>query len=146
MRITVSATTDAPPERVWAALADIASHVDWMLDAESITFVGERRRGAGTTFDCLTRIGPLSLRDRMVVTQWDEGRAIAVRHEGAVVGEGVFELRPYGVGTEITWTETLSFRLRLGGPAAAVVARPILTSIWRGNLRRLGHAAALTRL
>ncbi|HVE93319.1 MAG TPA: SRPBCC family protein [Acidimicrobiales bacterium] len=137
MRISVSCTTAAPPARVWAALADISSHIEWMLDAESITFVGDRRRGEGTTFDCRTRVGPLVLRDRMVVTGWDEGRAIAVQHDGAVSGNGVFEIRPYGAGTDIAWTETLTFPARLGGRLTAAAARPVLTWIWRGNLRRL---------
>ena len=139
MRITVSTTTAAPPAEVWEALADIASHVDWMLDAESITFEGDQRHGVGTAFACLTRVGPLTLRDRMVVTRWDEGRSIGVQHEGAVSGEGVFELRPYGTGSEVSWTESLTFPGRLGGRYAAAAARPILTRIWRGNLRRLSQ-------
>lgn len=139
MQISVSTTIDAPPPQVWDALADIASHVEWMLDAESITFEGDQRRGVGTVFACLTRVGPLTLRDRMVVTRWDEGRAIGVEHHGAVSGEGVFELRPYGSGSEVSWTESLTFPARLGGRIAAAAAQPVLTRIWRGNLRRLSE-------
>lgn len=137
MRIRVSTTTTSSLLAAWEALADIASHVEWMLDAEEITFLSEQRSGRGTVFDCKTRVGPLVLLDRMEVTRWDDGRAIGVRHRGLVQGEGLFELRAAGVGTEIIWTENLAFPRRLGGAVTTQLARPVLTAIWKGNLRRL---------
>jgi hypothetical protein len=137
LRIRLAVTTTASPAVTWAALADIASHVDWMRDADEITFVTEQRAGVGTAFDCRTRVGPFRLLDRMVVTRWDEGKAIGVRHDGLVHGEGVFELRPSGNGSEILWTERLAFPARLGGAITTWLARPVLRAIWKGNLRRL---------
>lgn len=146
MRIRVAVTTTAAPVDVWPALADIASHVEWMADAEAITFVTEQRQGVGTAFDCRTKVGPLRLNDRMVVTEWDDGTAIGVHHRGIVEGEGRFELRPAGNGSEITWTERLAFPARFGGVVTAWLARPVLKAIWAGNLRRLAaHVAARHR-
>ena len=42
-RIRVSTTLPAPPGAVWAAVSDLASHVDWMADAEAIRFTTRRR-------------------------------------------------------------------------------------------------------
>jgi len=138
VRIRVTANTVASVEAVWPALANIASHVDWMLDAEAITFVGEQRQGVGTTFDCRTRVGPFVLVDRMVVTDWRDGCAIGVDHKGVVAGHGRFELKSRaGGGAVIAWTETLAFPARLGGPVTIWFAWPVLTAIWKGNLRRL---------
>ena len=38
-------------ELTWEDVRDLASHVTWMADAESIRFTSERTSGVGTTFD-----------------------------------------------------------------------------------------------
>jgi hypothetical protein len=136
-RLTVRLVVDAPRALVWAELADIQSHVTWMADAVALRFTGERHRGAGTTFECVTKVGPLRTVDRMEVTSWREGREIGVRHTGLITGEGRFVLRPLRRDrTRITWTERLRFPWFLGGPVTAALARPVLRRIWRSNLRR----------
>jgi carbon monoxide dehydrogenase subunit G len=130
----------APRDVTWNALADIASHVEWMADAESITFVTDQRRGVGTAFECLTKVGPLTTRDKMTVTEWDEGSRLGVAHSGIVTGTGVFELREAGTNaTQLSWTEALRFPIFLGGAVGAFVAKPVLRRIWRGNLERFAH-------
>jgi carbon monoxide dehydrogenase subunit G len=136
--IRVRAVIAAPPARVWDELSDIAGHVGWMADAESIRFTSDRHHGVGTTFECVTRVGPLRTVDRMAVTGWRDGREIGVRHEGLVTGEGSFTLEPAGPGhTTVSWSERLTFPWYLGGPVTALLAKPVLRRIWRGNLRRL---------
>jgi uncharacterized protein YndB with AHSA1/START domain len=44
-RIRVSTTIPAPPGAVWEAVSDLASHADWMADAESVHFTTRRRSG-----------------------------------------------------------------------------------------------------
>jgi Polyketide cyclase / dehydrase and lipid transport len=137
-RIRVRATIDAPRGAVWTRLADIADHVEWMADARAIRFTGERRSGVGTTFECETRIGPLTTTDVMEVTEWREGRSLGVRHTGVVSGVGRFVLGGDRPGsTSVTWDERLRFPWWLGGPVAGLVAAPVLRRVWRGNLRRL---------
>ena len=137
-RIAVSTVIDARPRRVWRQLRDISSHVGWMADAESIRFTSPRRRGVGTTFECVTRVGPLALTDVMEVTSWAERREMGVRHSGVVTGVGRFTLRPAGRGrTRFTWEEHLVFPWWLGGPVGGLVGAQVLKRIWKGNLRRL---------
>ena len=69
-RIVVEEHIDAPPAAVWRRLADIADHVSWMADAAEIRFTGDRHEGVGTTFECVTRLGPLHTLDVMEVTAW----------------------------------------------------------------------------
>jgi uncharacterized protein YndB with AHSA1/START domain len=135
--ITVSIDLDHPRERVWAALADIGTHVDWMADAESITFTSDQREGVGTEFDCLTKFGPVKLNDRMVVTEWSPGVAMGVRHQGIVQGTGRFTLSALSARvTRFTWTEELRFPWYLAGVVGATVSKPVLRAVWRRNLRR----------
>lgn len=136
----MSTVIDAPPRAVWAAIKDIASHVEWMEDAVAIRFTSSRRAGVGATFDCETRVGPLRTTDRMEVTEWRPGRAMGIRHVGVVTGEGRFSMRRRlrrGGGTRFTWEERLSFPWWMGGPLGAIVGGQVLRLVWRRNLRNL---------
>ena len=137
--IHIAVMIDATPDAVWRAVERIESHVDWMADAETITFRSEAHAGVGAEFDCLTKVGPLHTTDRFVVTRWDPGVAMGIEHRGAVTGTGEFTLAPVdgGVRTQFTWEETLRFPWWLGGPVGEVAGKPVLEQIWKGNLRRL---------
>jgi hypothetical protein len=135
--IRVATTIAAPPDAVWARIADIGSHVRWMDDAVAIRFTSATKAGVGTTFDCDTRLGPFRLTDRMVVTEWDAPALMAIRHVGLVTGSGRFVLEPAHVGTRFTWEEELDFPARVGGRVGALVAAPVLRRVWRRNLDNL---------
>lgn len=136
-RIRVEQLIAASPEQVWEDVADVASHAEWMADAERITFLGEQRSGAGTRMEVLTRVGPFSLTDVMEFTAWDPPHRMAVRHQGLVTGEGAFHLEADDGGTRFVWDEELTFPWWLGGAVTAFFAAPVLRAIWRGNLGRL---------
>ncbi len=137
-RISVSTEIDAPSTVVWAAVEDIATHVDWMGDAVAIRFTSAQRSGVGTTFDCDTKIGPIRLTDRMEITEWAPRSAMGVRHVGVVTGSGTFTLAPLDAArTRFTWTEQLRFPWWLGGPIGAIAGAPVMRRIWRANLERL---------
>ena len=142
MHIHICTTIGAPVEHVWATVEDIATHTQWMADAESIEFVGEQRRGVGTEFDCRTRVGPFTTVDRMCVTEWAPGAAMGIEHRGVVTGRGRFTLRSTGSGlTQFCWTEDLVFGRTMGGGIGERAGRPVLERIWRANLRRLRDLA-----
>lgn len=136
----MSCVIDAPPAAVWADLQDIGRHAEWMADAIAIRFVTEQTSGVGTRFECDTRIGPLRLIDVMEITEWAPGEAMGVHHSGLVTGDGRFTLEPLPGGhTRFEWRERLRFPIWMGGPIGAAVAKPVLTSVWRRNLRNLAR-------
>lgn len=135
--IRVAVDLSAPPEVVWADLRRIDRHTEWMRDARRIRFTSPAHEGVGTSFDCDTKVGPFRLTDAMVVTRWDEARAMGIRHVGVVTGEGEFTLAPHASGTRFCWTERLRFPWWLGGPIGARLARPVLRRIWHRNLAAL---------
>lgn len=139
--IRVSTVIDAPPERVWHAVEDISTHVDWMHDAVAIRFTSPSSSGVGTTFDCDTKVGPFRLTDRMEITAWDPPRTMGVRHVGVVTGSGEFMIDAVGDGrSSFTWRERLVFPWWMGGPVGAFFGGFVLRLVWRrnlGNLRRL---------
>ncbi|MFN8053106.1 MAG: SRPBCC family protein [Acidimicrobiales bacterium] len=137
-RLRVSTHLDAPPDVVWADLADVSSHVEWMRDAVAIRFTSESHTGVGTTFDCDTKVGPFRLTDRMEITAWKPELAMGVRHVGLVTGEGVISLRKRPRGrTKLTWSEQLTFPWWMGGPLGSWAATPVLWLVWRGSMRNL---------
>ena len=138
MTIRVGITISAPPSAVWDVLEPIERHVDWMVDAERISFTTDRTRGVGTSFDCLTRVGPFRLNDRMTVTRWEPAHAMGIEHRGIVTGRGEFTLEASAADqTEFTWTEELAFPWYMGGRAGAAAAAPVLRAVWSRNLRHL---------
>ena len=145
--ITVSVEIDATTERVWEVVEPVERHVDWMADAVAIRFTGEQTRGIGTTFECDTKVGPITLVDKMEITDWEPGERMGVRHSGVVTGSGHFTLEPIDLGrrTRFTWTEELVFPWWLGGPLGALVGgRVVMGAIWRRNLRALARIVEST--
>jgi hypothetical protein len=125
MKIRVAVEIDATAEAIWRVIEPIERHVDWMADAESITFTTDQTSGVGAAFDCVTKVGPIRLVDHMVVTDWEPPRVMGIEHRGLVRGRGRFEISD---GC-FTWTEELHFPWSLSAP--------VLKPIWRRNLRRL---------
>ena len=126
-----------PPEVVWADIEQLETHVDWMADAESIAFDGDQRRGVGTTMRVLTKVGPLQTTDVIRIVGWEPPRSMAVVHEGLVTGRGEFTLERRPPGTRFRWAEQLRMPWYFGGPLGGLVAKPVLSWVWRRNLRRL---------
>ena len=136
--IAVCETIVATPNAVWDSIEDIESHTRWMQDAVRIWFTSEQRTGVGATFECLTRVGPLSTIDRFVVTQWDPGRVLGIEHRGAVTGTAEFRLHDARDGsTRFCWEERLRFPWWFGGVVGEQAAKPVLRSVWRRNVARL---------
>ncbi|MEM9033519.1 MAG: SRPBCC family protein [Actinomycetota bacterium] len=135
--LRVEVLIEATPEQVWDEVRHIDRHTEWMHDAVEITFVSDQRSGIGTTFDTLTRVGPLKTMDRMEITEWVDGEVMGVRHTGAVTGTGRFTLTPEGSSTRFVWEEDLEFPWFFGGPIGEKIGSPILGAIWRRNINIL---------
>ena len=136
--VLVRTEIDAPREQVWLVVRDLGAHLEWMEDAVAIRFLPGPTAGVGAAFDCDTRIGPVSLTDRMEVTEWRDGEAIGVRHSGVVTGTGRFTLVATPDGrTTFSWDEQLRLPWWLGGRLGDVPAGWVLRRVWRRNLRNL---------
>jgi carbon monoxide dehydrogenase subunit G len=110
-----------------------------MQDAVAIRFCSPQTEGIGTQFETDTKVGPIRLMDRMVVTEWETGRVMGIRHTGVVTGTGRFTLEAVGEGTRLTWQEQLRFPPWMGGRLGARAGRPVLARIWRHNLEQLAR-------
>ena len=118
VRVRVSQTVSAERQRVWAELARLENHVEWMADATAIRFLTATRSGVGTRFECDTRVGPLRLTDVMEIIEWSPGESIGVRHRGSVSGTGRFLL------TEASGSRTVIFALTAAASSCAARCTP----------------------
>jgi hypothetical protein len=136
--VALCETIGVSPDTVWAAMEDIETHTEWMADAVAITFRTDQRRGVGTEFECLTRIGPFTTTDVMTVTQWRPGVEMGIEHRGVVAGRGSFTLHAVAGGmTELCWHEQLRYPWWMGGAVGERASKPVFERIWRANLHRL---------
>ena len=136
-RVRVGTTVAASPRQVWAHIADVRAHGEWMRDAEAIRLIGGTANRVGATYEVDTRVGPIRLLDVVEVTEWDEAKAMGVRHVGVVRGTGRFTLEERDGGTRFVWDEELKFRWWMGGPLGALVGGLLLKQVWKRNLRTL---------
>jgi hypothetical protein len=134
-RLVTTIMIRSSTDHVWDHLSDLASHAEWMSDAESIVFTSKLNRGLGTTFDCVTKVGPIRTTDHMEITEWEEGRAIGVHHRGTVTGTGRFELRPINDDhVELVWDEQLEFPAWTVPRVTSPITSAVLRFIWNRNL------------
>lgn len=135
--LVVTVDVDADPQRTWDALVDWGRQGEWMLGT-TVRPTRSGGQGVGGGLEAVTGLGPLGVKDTMVVTQWEPPRRCLVRHTGAVVrGAGAFEVEPLPDGrSRVVWSEWLDLPLGLLGQVGWLAVRPAL---------RLGVAASLRR-
>ena len=115
-----------------------------MLDAVSVTVVGERREGVGTRVAVRSRLfGVPAFTEILEVVRWDPPAALDVAHSGLLRGVGRWRLSPDAGGTRFEWEEEVRLAIPLIGEAAAWLYRPILRRLMRRAIERL--AASLSR-
>ena len=135
--IKIQIAVNASPEDVWEEMRHIERHVNWMHDAVSIDFLSDSTEGVGTSFLCLTKVGPIQTRDVMTITEWRANEVMGVKHIGLIEGTGTFAIGPNGEGSIITWQESLQFPWWALGPLGSQCASPVLRFIWKRNLQNL---------
>ena len=138
MRVERSTVLPCPPEEAWAVLVDWEHQRDWMLDADRVEVVSERRSGAGVRLAVRTRVlGAATFTEPIDVVGWEPPRCLVVRHGGPVAGVGTWSLERRSGGTRFTWAEDVTIRVPVLGPIAAACYRPVLGALMDRSLRRL---------
>ena len=104
----VQRTIQAPPDRVFAVLADGWTYSDWVVGTVHIRDVDPGWPKPGTELHHKAGPWPLSLHDKSTVLSCEENRGLRIRAGLWPLGEAVidFRLEPVGDrGTRVTMTE-----------------------------------------
>jgi len=139
MRFFVERVLSAPPERVWAVLADWERQAEWMPDVAWIRVLGPER-GLGARLAVRTKVlGVPVATDLVEVTAWEPVRRLGVRHTGVVTGEGEWTLEPTaeGGGTRFAWWEEIRMPPPVLGDAGLWLYGPVQRAMLRRSVRNL---------
>lgn len=148
--VVVSRESTASVDRLWQVVTDWAGHGRFFplttvrADAGAPDDAGS---AVGLRLHATTRLGPLSLPDRMVVTRWEppgERGTCELRKLGPVLGgRALLEVEPVGSGSRLRWTTDVGpaspWLRRLVAPVAKVSAIPLYRHVVRGMVRAAEH-------
>lgn len=147
VRLREGAVFAAPPERVWAVLADWERQAAWMPDVATVRVLGAERE-LGARLAVRTKVLGIPLTTDLVeVTRWEPPGRLAVAHTGFVTGGGEWVLeevgpdgRAGGTGsTRFTWLEVLRMPPPLLGELALRIYAPVQRAMLRRSIRNLGR-------
>jgi uncharacterized protein YndB with AHSA1/START domain len=89
---------DAPPDAVFAVLADPRSFARWVVGSRKIRAADPDWPAAGTTFDHAVGIGPLALADSTTVRAADRPHRLELLVRARPLTQAVVTLRMHGEG------------------------------------------------
>ncbi len=94
---------DAPPERVWAVLADPTAYVHWVVGSVDIRGVDDGFPATGTSFRHAIGAGPIRLPDESSVLESRAPHHLRMEAKGRPLGRAEVDLRlsPEGGGTRV---------------------------------------------
>jgi Polyketide cyclase / dehydrase and lipid transport len=128
----------APPEAVFAAVADWEAQSEWVALTRVSSEGGPR--GVGERLVADTRVAGIGFRDPMEVTRFDPPSRIDVRHLGRVLrGTGTFLVEPAPGGAWFVWIEDVDLPFGVAGRLGFAVVGPAFRLLLRRSLRRLAH-------
>lgn len=142
MACTITRRTSLAPDIAWAALTDLAEHTRHvpLTDVE----VPAGGLALGTEVVAWTRLGPLALADRMLVTALEPGRRLRLVKTGRFLhGWADISVRPdpdAPGGSLVVWSEELWLPglKTLTRPIGDPLARRLFTGVVDGVLARAG--------
>lgn len=142
------AVIDAPIDRVWSVIADIAAQPRWMADMKSVRMETPEPVGVGSRGEATIQMLGVAVRDPIVVTAFEPPHRFVVRHEGGFSGEGVITLEACADGTTtiVRWSESIVPPVLPW--VGAELLRPLFAAVFQADLHRLAalledrHAAA----
>jgi len=98
---------DAPPERVYAVLADPRCYPEWVVGSKEIRAADPGFPAPGTRFHHSVGVGPLAVRDHTAVLASDPPRLLTLEAHARPFGSATvrLELEPRQAGTRVTMIE-----------------------------------------
>jgi uncharacterized protein YndB with AHSA1/START domain len=100
-------TVDAPPERVFAVIADPKTYADWVVGSDTIRDADPTWPAPGSRFYHRVGVGPIKVKDHTEVLEADPPRKLALHARARPLGTAkvTLLLEPEGNGTRVTMEE-----------------------------------------
>ena len=100
-------TIDAPPEAVWAVLADPPRYGEWVVGSKEIRRWDPEWPATGSSFHHTFQVGPVPVKDTTTVLEQDPPRRLVLRARARPTGVAhvALTLTPEGEGTRVELAE-----------------------------------------
>jgi uncharacterized protein YndB with AHSA1/START domain len=138
----VTVTVDAPPEDVWAVLADADSYGEWVVGSDTVRDADAGFPAKGTRFHHRVGVGPLKTNDHTEVLEADPPFRLELRANARPLGIARVTLLMTprtGGRTDVTMIEGP------GGPISRILLNPLTDPLVklrnRESLQRLKRLA-----
>jgi len=97
----------APPEMVWAVLADAGAYGEWVVGTRQVTLADAAWPEVGSTLEYEVGIDPVSVRDTTRVVEAEPPRLLVLLAQARELGAMTIrvELAPSGDGTHVVLDE-----------------------------------------
>ena len=137
LNLKVSACIDAPVDRVWAVLSDLAAIQEW-VGAIQHAYCPAQARGVGALRVCELK----QARIEETIVEWDEGRSFTYRGVGAPMlasATNRWMVEAHGEQTLVTSVAEATFKGGIFGRALEVLAKPMFMRMGAQSLASLKY-------
>lgn len=137
LKLIASACIDAPVERVWGVLSDLAAIRHW-VGAIQHAYCPGAHRGVGAVRVC--ELGKARVEETIV--EWDEGRGFKYRGVGAPMlssASNAWTVAAHGDQTLVTSIAEATLKGGALGQALELLAKPMFTRLGRQSLASLKY-------
>jgi len=100
----ISVVIERPPEAVFAALTDVASHTDWARGPDEISNVSDNPARLGTTWQQTTKLAGKKIVSTMKVNAYEENHKLGFGSDKPFPMQILFTVTPTQGGTELRMT------------------------------------------
>jgi uncharacterized protein YndB with AHSA1/START domain len=137
LKLTVSACIDAPVERVWAVLSDLAAIQHWAFAIQHSHCPGQQR-GVGALRVCELKQAHIE----ETIIEWDEGRSFKYRGVGAPMlasATNLWKVEPHGNQTLVTSVAEATLKGGAFGRVLELLAKPMFSRLGAQSLASLKY-------
>ncbi len=136
--LTYSITINASQQTVYDYVSDWEKQSDW-IKFTTVHVLSDFAANGEVHLLAITQLGPLKLKDTMVITELHPPDKIIVEHTGRLIlGKGIFGVRSLSAGScEFTWHEITPVPFGRLGMALLPFVKPLLKIPFNMSLRKL---------
>jgi hypothetical protein len=137
LKLTASACIDAPVERVWAVLSDLAAIQHWVSAIQRSHCPGQQR-GVGAFRVCELEQAQIE----ETIVEWDEGRSFKYRGVGAPLlasATNLWQVEPHGNQTLVTSVAEATLKGGAFGQVLEWLATPMFSRLGAQSLASLKY-------
>jgi uncharacterized membrane protein len=103
-RLDNSIDIKASPDQVFAYLADVTTHPEWVKWTKDAEVTSVEPKGIGSTSTEVMQVGPKKETVETLTTEYKDGQFVTRRHTRGMEMTDRVSVLPFGDGTKVAWS------------------------------------------